>query len=77
MDRSKLHAIPQMTDEEFLKELTEDDDTLGGALSRASEEDPYEVIFDDKLDDQLTVQDNIDGEWVHLMTAGPLSVNYI
>ncbi|CAF1682404.1 unnamed protein product, partial [Adineta ricciae] len=38
---------------------------------------PYEVIFDDKLDDQLTVQDNIDGEWVHLMTAGPLSVNYI
>ncbi len=34
-------------------------------------------MFDDKLDDQLTLQDNIDGEWVHLMTAGPLSVNYV
>jgi DNA segregation ATPase FtsK/SpoIIIE-like protein len=41
------------------------------------EDDPYEAIFDDKLDDQLTLQDNIDGEWVHLMTAGPLSVNYV
>jgi hypothetical protein len=30
-------------------------------------------VFDDKLDDQLTLQDSIGGgEWVHLMTAGPL-----
>lgn len=35
------------------------------------------MIFDDKLDDQLTLQDNIDGEWVDLMTAGPLAVNYV
>lgn len=34
-------------------------------------------MFNDNLDDQLALQDNIDGEWVHLMTAGPLSVNYI
>ncbi|UJR36842.1 hypothetical protein I4U23_029555 [Adineta vaga] len=66
-----------MSDDEFLMQLSRGDDTLGGALSRSSEDDPYEVIFDDKLDDQLALQDNIDSEWVHLMTAGPLSVNYI
>ncbi|CAF5162244.1 unnamed protein product, partial [Rotaria magnacalcarata] len=47
------------------------------SFSRAVEDDPYEIVFDDKLDDQLALQDNIDGEWVHLMTAGPLTVNYI
>ena len=46
-------------------------------LGRSNTDDKYELIFDDKLDDQLTLQDNIDGEWVDLMTAGPLSVNYI
>ncbi|CAF1131207.1 unnamed protein product [Adineta steineri] len=77
MDRQKLYNIPQMDDDEFLLELMHNDDTLGGSLSRAMEDDPYEVIFDDKLDDQLTLQDNIDGEWVYLMSAGPLTVNYI
>ncbi|CAF1133296.1 unnamed protein product [Adineta steineri] len=77
MDRQKLYNIPQMDDNEFLLGLMHNDDTLGGSLSRAMEDDPYESIFDDKLDDQLTLQDNIDGEWVYLMTAGPLSVNYI
>lgn len=47
-----------------------------GALSR-SEVDPYEAIFDEKRDDQLALQADIDGEWVELMTAGPLTVNYI
>jgi hypothetical protein len=46
-------------------------------LPRIVEDDPYESVFDDKLDDQLTLQDSIDGEWVHLMTAGPLCVNYV
>ncbi|CAF0856564.1 unnamed protein product [Adineta steineri] len=77
MDRQKLYNIPQMDDNEFLLELMNNDDTLGGSLSRVMEDDPYESIFDDKLDDQLTLQDNIDGEWVYLMTAGPLTVNYI
>ncbi|CAM4857031.1 unnamed protein product [Rotaria socialis] len=69
MDREKLFAIPQMDDAEFLVALSRNDDSLG--------DDPYEILFDDKLDDQLALQDNIDGEWVHLMTAGPLTVNYI
>ena len=46
-------------------------------MTRAGTDDEYEAIFDDKLDDQLSLQDNIDGEWVNLMTAGPLAVNYI
>lgn len=33
--------------------------------------------MNDKIDDQLTLQDNIDSEWVHLMTAGPLAVNFV
>ncbi|CAF4600665.1 unnamed protein product [Rotaria socialis] len=77
MDREKLFAIPQMDDAEFLVALSRNDDSLGGSFSRAVEDDPYEILFDDKLDDQLALQDNIDGEWVHLMTAGPLTVNYI
>ncbi|CAF3833673.1 unnamed protein product [Rotaria magnacalcarata] len=77
MDREKLFSIPQMDDAEFLLKLSRNDDSLGGSFSRAVEDDPYEIVFDDKLDDQLALQDNIDGEWVHLMTAGPLTVNYI
>ena len=48
-----------------------------GALVRTSTDEEYEKIFDDKLDDQLMAQNGIDSEWVHLMTAGPLAVNYI
>ena len=33
MDRTKLYAIPQMSDEDFLMELTNNDDTLGGKLT--------------------------------------------
>lgn len=33
--------------------------------------------MNDKLDDQLALQDNIDSEWVHLMTAGPLAINFV
>ena len=46
-------------------------------MVRTSTDDEYEKIFDDKLDDQLMAQNEIDSEWVHLMTAGPLAVNYI
>lgn len=38
---------------------------------------PYESILDDKIDDQLAAQDVIDGEWVSLMTSGPLAINYV
>ena len=48
-----------------------------GPSTRQSKPDPYESIFDDKLDDQLALQDNIDGEWVHLMTSGPLAVVFM
>ena len=34
-------------------------------------------MFDAKRDDQLRLQDSIDSEWVQLMNAGPLAVNYI
>ncbi|CAF4961865.1 unnamed protein product, partial [Rotaria sp. Silwood1] len=48
------------------------------SLLRLNDDDDFdESIFDDKLDDQLAMQDKIDGEWEHLMTAGPLVVNYI
>ena len=30
MDREKLYAIPQMDDDDFLRQLSQDDDTLGG-----------------------------------------------
>ena len=30
MDREKLYAIPQMNDNEFLLQLSQDDDTMGG-----------------------------------------------
>ena len=49
-----------------------------GILGRSNfEEDQYEAMFDDNLDDQLSYQDNIDAEWINLMTAGPLTVNYV
>jgi hypothetical protein len=34
MDRDKLHAIPQIDDNEFLLQLTLNDDSLGGELDK-------------------------------------------
>ncbi|CAF1458201.1 unnamed protein product, partial [Rotaria sordida] len=79
MDRKLLYTIPPMSDDQFLLELAQDIDTsFEGPLLRLNDDDDFDdSIFDDKLDDQLAMQDKIDGEWEHLMTAGPLVVNYI
>ncbi|CAF3991419.1 unnamed protein product, partial [Rotaria sordida] len=66
-----------MSDDRFLSELAQDIDIFDGALLRLNDDDFDDSIFDDKLDDQLAMQDKIDGEWEHLMTAGPLVVNYV
>jgi hypothetical protein len=77
MDRSKLYAIHQMDDDKLLSKIAHNEDIFDSSVFRTSDEELYESIFDDQLDDQLALQDNIDGEWVHLMTAGPLAVNYV
>lgn len=37
----------------------------------------YESILEEKIDDQLEAQTDIDAEWISLMSAGPMVVNYV
>jgi hypothetical protein len=40
-------------------------------------DDDEPEIFDDRLDDQIIVQDKIDSEWGELLEAGPIALNFM
>ncbi|CAF1584554.1 unnamed protein product [Rotaria magnacalcarata] len=73
MNKKELMQIPKLDDEVFLFNLERNIDDMTGlvVIKDAS------MIFDDKLDEQLLSQRDIEEKWEDLVVAGPITVNYI
>ncbi|CAF1402853.1 unnamed protein product [Rotaria sordida] len=72
MNKKELMAIPKLDDDVFLYNLERNIDDIPTLLvTRTS------TIFDDKLDDQLVSQRDIEEKWEDLVVAGPITVNYL
>ncbi|UJR13152.1 hypothetical protein I4U23_000176 [Adineta vaga] len=69
LDRSALLAIPRMDDETFLHSLY--------VQSPVRTYRMIESTSNDKSDDQMIEQTQIDKQWETLVVSGPLSINYL
>ncbi|CAF0954722.1 unnamed protein product [Didymodactylos carnosus] len=70
MDKTFLMRIPKLDDNEFMLNLARGVDNMPGLIQQNS-------VFDDKLDDQLRSQAEIEEQWEELVVAGPITVNYL
>ncbi|CAF1593654.1 unnamed protein product, partial [Didymodactylos carnosus] len=75
MDRTQLKNIRIMNEQEFMIYLNSDNKTINSLVRMGN---PTATIFDNnKIDDQLIGQSEIDQQWEDLVVSGPLVINYI
>ncbi|CAF4604140.1 unnamed protein product [Rotaria socialis] len=73
MNKKELMQIPKLDDEVFLFNLERNIDDMTSLVVIKD----VSMIFDDKLDEQLLSQRDIEEKWEDLVVAGPITVNYI